>query len=70
MIIKNIILKIIKTYQLLISPVLGQRCRFYPSCSEYNYQAITKYGLVKGGWRGLKRVLRCGPWHQGGVDSP
>ena len=66
----KIILKIIKFYQLFISPNIGQRCRFYPSCSEYSYQAVIKYGLIKGGFKGLKRILRCGPWHQGGVDIP
>ena len=68
--IKNIFLKIIRFYQLFISPNLGQKCRFYPSCSEYNYQIITNYGLIRGGWKGLKRILRCGPWSQGGIDIP
>ncbi len=67
---KQIFLRLIKFYQLFISPNLGQNCRFYPSCSEYNYQAIVKYGLIRGGWKGLKRTLKCGPWHQGGVDIP
>lgn len=64
------VLKIIKFYQLFISPSLGQVCRFYPSCSEYSHQAIIKYGLIKGGWKGIKRILRCGSWHPGGVDIP
>ena len=68
--IKIIVLKIIKFYQLFISPNLNQSCRFYPSCSEYNYQAITKYGLLKGGRKGLGRILKCGPWNQGGVNMP
>jgi putative membrane protein insertion efficiency factor len=68
--IKIIVLKIIKFYQLFVSPNLNQRCRFYPSCSEYNYQAISRYGIIKGGGKGLKRILRCGPWSQGGVDIP
>ena len=68
--VKNIILKTIKFYQTFISPSLGQRCRFYPKCSEYNYQVIANYGLIQGGWKGLKRILKCGPWHQGGVDLP
>ncbi|MCD5397087.1 MAG: membrane protein insertion efficiency factor YidD [Candidatus Pacebacteria bacterium] len=45
-------------------------CRFHPSCSEYFKQALKKYGLFKGGWKGVKRILRCGPWSQGGVDLP
>ena len=68
--IKIITLKIINFYQLFISPNLGKVCRFYPSCSEYIYQAIIKYGLIKGGWKGFKRMLRCGPWSSGGVDIP
>lgn len=45
-------------------------CRFHPSCSEHFKQALKKYGLFKGGWKGVKRILRCGPWSQGGVDLP
>ncbi|MGB4704178.1 MAG: membrane protein insertion efficiency factor YidD [Candidatus Saccharicenans sp.] len=65
---KYIALGLIKAYQLLISPLLGSRCRFYPSCSEYTYEAIKKYGLLKGCWLGSRRLLRCHPWHPGGFD--
>lgn len=57
-------------YKLLISPLLGQRCRFTPSCSEYFMAAVEKYGAVVGTWRGLRRIARCHPWHPGGHDPP
>ncbi len=68
--IKKIILKSVKLYQVLISPVLGRHCRFYPSCSKYYCLAIEKYGAAKGTWKGLKRIARCHPWNQGGIDLP
>jgi len=68
--IKNIVLKSIKLYQRFISLALGQSCRFFPTCSDYLYIAIVKHGLIKGLWRGGKRVLRCHPWEAGGVDLP
>ena len=58
----------IRAYQLLLSPMVGQRCRYYPSCSEYAAQAIQRYGILRGlvlaGWR----LLRCNPWSRGGFD--
>jgi putative membrane protein insertion efficiency factor len=58
----------IRLYQRLISPALGQRCRYYPSCSEYAAQAIARFGILRGlvlaGWR----LLRCNPWSHGGLD--
>jgi len=68
--IKSIIVKTIKGYQFLISPILGDNCRFYPSCSSYSIEAIKKYGLLKGGLKGCKRLLRCHPYSKGGVDKP
>lgn len=67
---RKIFLKIIKLYQALISPILGHHCRFYPSCSQYCYLAIEKYGIWKGTGRGLKRIARCHPWNEGGIDKP
>jgi putative membrane protein insertion efficiency factor len=67
---KIFFLKIIKFYQKFISPILGKNCRFYPSCSEYSYQAIKKYGVPSGLTRGFWRVLRCNPWNKGGIDLP
>jgi len=68
--VKKIILKIILFYQNFISPFLGKNCRFYPTCSEYTRQTIEKYGLLKGFLKGLKRILKCHPYHRGGVDLP
>lgn len=65
-----LILKTIKVYQKFISPILGKNCRFYPSCSEYSYQAVKRYGAIKGLMLGFWRVLRCNPWSKGGVDIP
>jgi putative membrane protein insertion efficiency factor len=65
---KNIVLFLIRCYQVLISPLLGRHCRFYPSCSTYTYEAIKKHGLLKGIFLGGKRLLKCHPFHPGGVD--
>ncbi len=48
--------------------MLGQHCRFYPTCSEYAATAVQDLGVLKGGWLAIKRVLRCNPWHPGGID--
>ena len=58
----------IKGYQWFISPLLGQRCRFHPSCSWYAIDALKTHGLVKGGWLSIKRILKCHPLHAGGYD--
>jgi putative membrane protein insertion efficiency factor len=55
-------------YKALISPFLGDRCRFYPSCSTYAQEAIATYGLLKGSWMAAKRLSKCHPWHEGGID--
>ena len=57
---------LIRGYQRFISPGLPSACRFYPSCSEYTYQAIEKYGALRGGWMGIRRISRCHPFHPGG----
>lgn len=59
---------LIRIYQLLVSPLLGNHCRFHPSCSEYGREAISKHGLLRGGWLGLRRIGRCHPFHDGGFD--
>jgi putative membrane protein insertion efficiency factor len=65
---KQIVLLLIRGYRKLISPLIGHHCRFYPTCSTYTYEAIEKYGLLKGMFLGIKRLLRCHPFHPGGVD--
>ncbi len=73
---KRLVLGLIRLYQKtlsfdhgIIGKVFGERfCRFYPTCSEYSYQAIAKYGVLRGSWMGCKRVLRCHPWNDGGYD--
>jgi len=67
-IIQHIFLFLIRAYQLLISPILRPSCRFYPSCSEYAYQAIVRHGPFKGLVLAGRRLLRCHPFHPGGVD--
>jgi putative membrane protein insertion efficiency factor len=67
-IIKETLLLLIKAYQFFVSPLLGDRCRFYPSCSDYACQAIERYGIFKGLWISLKRILRCHPFNPGGFD--
>jgi hypothetical protein len=62
------LLVLIRGYQYAISPLLGRNCRYLPTCSEYAAEAVTKYGAIKGGWLGVKRVCRCHPWHPGGYD--
>ena len=59
---------LIKLYKLLISPVLPNACRFYPTCSQYAIEALTKHGLLKGGFLSIKRILRCHPLCDGGYD--
>jgi uncharacterized protein len=66
--VKTIFLFLIRAYQKLISPFLPASCRFFPSCSVYTYQAIEKYGVLRGGWLGLRRIGRCHPWNPGGFD--
>jgi len=58
----------IRAYRYLISPLLGNNCRFYPSCSSYSEQAIKEFGLFKGGFLSIKRLSKCHPFHQGGYD--
>jgi len=65
---KHIILSLIKIYRLLLSPILGKNCRFHPTCSEYTQEAINKHGIFKGILLGTKRLLKCHPFHPGGVD--
>lgn len=65
---RKIFVFLIKIYQRAISPMFPPSCRFYPTCSEYSVQAITKYGVFKGGAKSVWRILRCNPFNKGGYD--
>jgi putative membrane protein insertion efficiency factor len=65
---RRLFLVLIRVYQRTLSQVLPSTCRFYPSCSEYGYQAIARYGVLKGGWLAIRRIFRCHPFHPGGYD--
>ena len=60
---------LVRLYQLTLSGFVGNSCRHMPTCSEYGYEAIARHGLWAGGWMGLFRVLRCGPWGTHGIDN-
>ena len=65
---QRISLFILKAYQYIISPILGNNCRYLPSCSCYTHTAIERFGVIKGSYMGIKRILRCHPFHAGGLD--
>ena len=65
---RSLLVAFIRVYQVLISPLLGQRCRFYPSCSQYALEAIQKHGAVRGLALGARRLVKCHPLNPGGVD--
>lgn len=74
---KKIVLRLIRFYQKHLSfdsaflkrlLLTDKACRFTPTCSEYTYQAIEKYGIILGSWKGIKRILRCNPWNKRGID--
>jgi putative membrane protein insertion efficiency factor len=66
--VKTLLLFLLRAYQLGISPLLGPKCRFYPSCSQYAAEAICEHGAWKGSFLAARRVCKCHPWHAGGVD--
>ena len=65
---KGLALAAIRFYKRFISPMLPSACRFEPTCSQYTYQAIDKYGVIRGSWLGIKRISRCHPLNPGGYD--
>ncbi|UCH43323.1 MAG: membrane protein insertion efficiency factor YidD [Dehalococcoidales bacterium] len=65
---KRFALGLVRLYQVAISPWRLSSCRFFPSCSQYTFEAIEKYGAAKGVWLGVKRLARCHPLHMGGYD--
>jgi putative membrane protein insertion efficiency factor len=66
--VKYLFMGLIRLYQMTLSKLLPPSCRFTPSCSQYGYEAIQKYGAIKGGWLAVKRVARCHPFNPGGYD--
>ncbi|MBO0701528.1 MAG: membrane protein insertion efficiency factor YidD [Candidatus Dormibacteraeota bacterium] len=64
----RVVLVLIRGYQLTLSPLLGNSCRYEPSCSRYTYEAVQRYGWAKGSWMGVKRIARCHPFARGGYD--
>ena len=65
---RKLLILLISAYRYLISPLLGNHCRFYPSCSSYAVTAIERFGAARGSWLALRRLSRCHPWHPGGLD--
>jgi putative membrane protein insertion efficiency factor len=65
---QRILIGFITAYRYLLSPFIGQHCRFTPTCSEYAMEAIDRFGAGKGSWMALRRLLRCHPFHAGGLD--
>ena len=63
-----LIITCIRLYRWTLSPLLGPRCRFHPTCSQYAIAALARYGVTTGGWLALKRIARCHPFHPGGYD--
>jgi putative membrane protein insertion efficiency factor len=63
-----LLLAVIRAWQLLLSPLLGPSCRFHPSCSAYAAEAVRRHGALRGGWLALRRLGRCHPFHEGGLD--
>ena len=66
--IRALLLALVKLYRLAVSPMLPPACRFHPSCSAYAAGALEKHGALRGSWLAARRVLRCHPWHPGGID--
>ncbi len=67
---QNLLVRLIRLYQLALSPLIGRHCRFEPSCSEYMRQSVIEFGVIKGAALGLKRLARCHPWGGFGYDPP
>lgn len=65
---QNVLIGMLKLYRRAVSPLYGQVCRFFPSCSAYALEAITVHGAVRGSWLAARRLVRCHPWNHGGVD--
>lgn len=68
-VLNKVAIKLLRLYQLIISPLIGPSCRFYPSCSQYSIQAFENHGLVKGFYLSIKRLSKCHPGNDGGIDE-
>ena len=64
----RMLINAIEIYRTMVSPLRPPSCRFMPTCSQYAVDAVTEYGLVRGGWLAVVRLVKCGPWHRGGWD--
>ena len=64
----NFVVSLINFYKYLISPLLGNNCRYLPTCSEYTKESVKKFGIISGVWLGLKKIIRFHPWGKGGYD--
>jgi putative membrane protein insertion efficiency factor len=65
---QGLILLLLRAYRAAISPLIGPRCRYYPSCSHYAQVAVERHGAARGSWLAVRRIARCHPWHPGGFD--
>jgi putative membrane protein insertion efficiency factor len=65
---KRLLILLVRIYQYALRPLLGARCRFYPSCSDYAREAIERHGAARGSWLATRRIARCHPYHPGGYD--
>ena len=65
---RSLLIGLIKLYQYLLSPLLGQNCRFHPTCSQYAVEAINEHGVLKGGYLSMRRIIKCHPFNEGGLD--
>ncbi len=66
--LQHILITLIRLYQLVLSPFMGNQCRFTPTCSQFAREAVEKHGAFKGAWLAIRRIGRCHPWHPGGHD--
>lgn len=64
----KVMILLVRAYRLFLSPWIGQQCRFHPTCSTYAIEAIQRHGAVRGAWLAARRLSRCHPWHEGGID--
>ncbi|OYY92289.1 MAG: membrane protein insertion efficiency factor YidD [Hydrogenophilales bacterium 28-61-23] len=66
--LQHVLIGLIRFYQLVLSPFVGNQCRFTPTCSHFAREAVEKHGAIKGSWLAIRRISRCHPWHAGGHD--